>query len=181
MLREHVARQRGGRQCVLSIINAEAARRYGSRVRPNLLAYVMGHKPRGSSGFLPERGAQGRAWTRVSTGPLLKSGSSPSRDLAKARSLLGGTWGLPEGPGMPSWEPRTCMHMGPVSYCGGPDPMMHPGVYYLPCAHVGAITAGLPMVMPTATPIPTVDWPVIFILNANAGPCAGCLESLHWF
>jgi hypothetical protein len=25
------------------------------------------------------------------------------------------------------------------------------------------------MVMPTATPIPTVDWPVIFVLNATAG------------
>jgi hypothetical protein len=132
MLRGHVTRQRGGRRRVLSAINAEAARRYGPRVRSNPLAYVTSHKPRGSSGFLPERGAQGRAWTRVSTGPLLKPGSSPSRDLAKARTLLGGTWGLPEGPDMPSWEPRTCMHRGPVSYCGGPDPMMHPGMYYLP-------------------------------------------------
>jgi hypothetical protein len=132
MLRGHVARQRGGRRRVLSVINAEAARCYGSRVRPSPLAYVMGHKPRDSSGLLPERGAQDRAWTRISTGPLLKPGSSQSRDLAKARSLLSGTWGLPEGPGMPSWEPQTCMHRGPVSYCGGPDPMMHPGVYYLP-------------------------------------------------
>jgi hypothetical protein len=49
------------------------------------------------------------------------------------------------------------------------------------CAPVDAITIGLPMVMPTATPIPTVNWPVTFVLNVNVGPCAGCLESLHWF
>jgi hypothetical protein len=135
MLRGHVARQCGGRRRVLSTINAEAVRRYGPHVKPSPLAYVTGHKPRGNSGSLPERGAQGRAWTRVSTGPLLKLGSSPSRDLAKARTLLGGTWGLPEGPGMPSWELRTCTPRGPVSYCGGPDPMMHPGMYFLslPC------------------------------------------------
>ena len=41
-------------------------------------------------------------------------GSSSFRDLAKARTLLGGTWGLPEGPGMPSWELRTRSHRGPV-------------------------------------------------------------------
>jgi hypothetical protein len=91
MLRGHVARQRGGRRRVLSAINAEAARHYGPYVRPSPLAYVTGHGPRGSSGSLPERGAQGRAWTRVSTGPLLKPGSSPSRDLAKAWALLRGT------------------------------------------------------------------------------------------
>jgi hypothetical protein len=59
------------------------------------------------------------------------SGSSPSQDLAKARTLLGGTWGPPEGPGMPSWELRTCTYRGSVSLCGGPDPMTHLGVYYL--------------------------------------------------
>jgi hypothetical protein len=84
-----------------------------------------------AAGLCPERGAQGRAWTRVSTGPLLKPGSSLSRDLAKARTLLGGTWGLPEGPDMPSWELRACTHRGLASYCGDPDPMMHPGMYYL--------------------------------------------------
>jgi hypothetical protein len=62
-----------------------------------------------AAGLCRERGAQGRAWTCVSIGPLLKPGSSPSRDLAKARTLLRGTWGLPEGLGMPSWELRACM------------------------------------------------------------------------
>jgi hypothetical protein len=61
----------------------------------------------------------------------LRKPKAPNRDLAKARTLLGGTWGLPEGPGMPSWELWNCTHRGPVSYCGGPDPMMHPGMYYL--------------------------------------------------
>jgi hypothetical protein len=48
-------------------------------------------------------------------------------------------------------------------------------------APVDAITAGPPMVMSTAMPIPTVDWPVTFVLNVAVGPCARCLESLHWF
>jgi hypothetical protein len=57
MLRGHVARQCGGRRRVLSAINAEAARRYGPYVRHNPLAYVTDHKPRSSSGSLPEQGA----------------------------------------------------------------------------------------------------------------------------
>jgi hypothetical protein len=57
------------------------------------------------------------------------------RDLAKARSLLGGTWGLPEGPNMLSWELRPCAYRGPVSLYGGPDPMMHPGVNCLSLPH----------------------------------------------
>jgi hypothetical protein len=60
-------------------------------------------------------------------------GSSSSWDLAKARTLLGGTWGPPEGPDMPSWELRTYTYRGPVSLCGGPDPMMHPGCIIFPC------------------------------------------------
>jgi hypothetical protein len=46
---------------------------------------------------------------------------------------------------------------------------------------VDVINVGSPMVMPTATPTPTVDWLVTFVLNVTVGPCAGCLESLHWF
>jgi hypothetical protein len=49
------------------------------------------------------------------------------------------------------------------------------------CAPVDAITVDPLMVMPTATPIPTFDWPVTFALNVTVGPCAGYLESLHWF
>jgi hypothetical protein len=49
------------------------------------------------------------------------------------------------------------------------------------CVPVDAFTAGPPMVMQTATPIPTVDWPVTFVLNVTVGPCARCLESLHCF
>src|SRR5688572_19180720 len=58
-------------------------------------------------------------------------GSSPSRDLAKARTLPRGTRGLPKGPDMPSWELRTCTYRGLVSLYGGLDPMMHPWMYYL--------------------------------------------------
>jgi hypothetical protein len=48
-------------------------------------------------------------------------------------------------------------------------------------APVAAITTGPPMAMPTATPISTADWPVTIVFNVTVGPCAGCLESLHWF
>jgi hypothetical protein len=64
-------------------------------------------------------------------------GSPLSRDLAVVRTLLGGTWGSSEGPGMPSWESRAviggpgCAYRGPVFLCGGPVPMIHPGVYHL--------------------------------------------------
>jgi hypothetical protein len=57
MLRGHVARQRGGRQCILSAKNAEAARLYGPYVMLGPLAYVTGHKPRGSSGSPPKQEA----------------------------------------------------------------------------------------------------------------------------
>jgi hypothetical protein len=62
-------------------------------------------------------------------------GSSPSWDLAKARTLLGGTWGPPEGPGMPSLGAPDLYVQGSVSLCGGLEPTMHPGMYYLslPC------------------------------------------------
>ena len=41
------------------------------------------------------------------------------------------------------------------------------------CAPVATITAGPPMAMPTAMPIPTADWPVTIVLNVTIGPCAG--------
>jgi hypothetical protein len=64
-------------------------------------------------------------------------GFPPSRVLVVARTLLGGTWVPTEGPDIPSWESRTvikgsgCAYRGPVFLRGGPDPIMHPGVYYL--------------------------------------------------
>jgi hypothetical protein len=49
------------------------------------------------------------------------------------------------------------------------------------CAPVDAVTAGPPVVTPTATPVSVANWPVTSVLNAFVGPCSGCLESLHWF
>jgi hypothetical protein len=57
MSRGLVACLRSGRRRVLSAINAEVARLYGPYVRLSPLAYVMGHKPRGSRGTPPEREA----------------------------------------------------------------------------------------------------------------------------
>jgi hypothetical protein len=49
------------------------------------------------------------------------------------------------------------------------------------CAPVGVIAVGSPLVTLTATPAPAADWPVTSALSGFVGPCAGCLESLHWF
>jgi hypothetical protein len=57
MLRGRVACQRGGRQRVLSAINANTAQLHGHFVRLGPLAYVTGHKPHARGRFLPERGA----------------------------------------------------------------------------------------------------------------------------
>jgi hypothetical protein len=64
-------------------------------------------------------------------------GFPPSRDLAVVRISLGEIWGPSEGPDMPFSESRTVfegpgyVYRGPVFLCGGPDPMVHLGVYYL--------------------------------------------------
>jgi hypothetical protein len=53
MLRGRVARQRGGRRRVLSVINAKIAQPYGPYVRLGPLAYVTSLKPRGRGGSPP--------------------------------------------------------------------------------------------------------------------------------
>jgi hypothetical protein len=40
-------------------------------------------------------------------------------------------------------------------------------------APVAVITAGLPMALPSAAPIPTADWPVTIVHNGTVGPCVG--------
>jgi hypothetical protein len=62
-----------------------------------------------SSGSPSEREVKGKAWTRVSTGPLLMLGSSSFRDLAEVRTLLGGSGLICIGVQCPSvevWTPR---------------------------------------------------------------------------
>jgi hypothetical protein len=60
-----------------------------------------------SSGSPPEREVKGKAWTRVSTGPLLTLGSSSLRDLAEVRTLLGGSELIRIGVRCPSVEVQT--------------------------------------------------------------------------
>jgi hypothetical protein len=60
-----------------------------------------------SSGSPPEWEVKGKAWTRVNTGPLLTPGSSPFRDLAEVRTLLGGFRLIRIGVWCPSVEVRT--------------------------------------------------------------------------
>jgi hypothetical protein len=80
-----------------------------------------------------QRGAQDKAWTRASTGPLLMPGSFSSRDLAKARTLLGGGLGPSQGTRRAFFW--TCTRRGLVSFCGGPDPTMNTRTYYLSLPH----------------------------------------------
>jgi hypothetical protein len=58
------------------------------------------------------------------------SGFPPSWVLVVVRTLLEGTWGPTEGPDIPFLEPRTIIKGSGYAY-RGPDPIMHPGVYYL--------------------------------------------------
>jgi hypothetical protein len=60
-----------------------------------------------SSGSPPEREVKGKAWTRVSTEPLLMTGSSSFWDLAEVRTLLGGSELIRIGVRCPSVEVRT--------------------------------------------------------------------------
>jgi hypothetical protein len=62
------------------------------------MAYFMGHK---------QREVKGKAWTRVSTGPLLTLGSSSFRGLVEVRTLLGGSGLIRAGVRCPSVEVQT--------------------------------------------------------------------------
>jgi hypothetical protein len=78
-------------------------------------------------------------------------GSPWSWNLAKARSLSGGTWGLPERPGMPSWELRTRSYRGPVEVR---TYQRTPGSLIFPC-HV--VLLALPHVVGSSA-APRVTW-----------------------
>jgi hypothetical protein len=69
-----------------------------------------------SSGSLLEREVEGKARTRVSTGPLHTPGSFSFWDPAGVRTY-------PEAPDL-------YVYRGPVSFCGGPD-LLRCGVF--PC------------------------------------------------
>jgi hypothetical protein len=88
-----------------------------------------------SSGSPLEREVKGKAWTRVSTGPLLMTGSSLFWDLAEVRTLLGGSGLISIGVRCPSvevWTPRYILgcvvfscHVASVGVLG---PTAHPGL-----------------------------------------------------
>jgi hypothetical protein len=111
MSRGHIVRQLGGRRRVLSAINAVTVRLYGPDVRLRPLAYVTGHKPRGSNGSLPERGAQRKAWTRASTGPSLMPGFPRPGTLLRPGPYS-------EGPGTHPRDPA-CLLGSPRLACTG--------------------------------------------------------------
>jgi hypothetical protein len=92
-----------------------------------------------SSGSPPKREVKGKAWTRVSIGPLLSLGSSSSRDLAEVSDL--------------TRRPRTYAYRGPVSFCGGSQPTIHTGMC---CLSLPRAPFGLPMQWGQA---PSSAWP----------------------
>jgi hypothetical protein len=75
-----------------------------------------------SSGSPPEREVEGKAHTRVSTGPLHTPGSFSFRDPAGVRSYLE--------------DPHLYVYRGPVSFCGGPD-LLRCGVFLCHVAPFG--------------------------------------------
>jgi hypothetical protein len=115
----HIVRRLGGRRRVLSAINAETVRPQWPDVILRRSAYVMSHKPRGSSGSLSKRGAWCNPRTRASTRPL--PGRGPG--IPCLRILRPG--GDLSGPHME----------GPGIFLGGP-PIMH-GVRCLPRGRPG--------------------------------------------
>jgi hypothetical protein len=90
------------------------------------LAYVTGHKPRGSSG---ERRA--RPGHVPAPDPYLCHGLSRPGTLLTLGPYSEWDWVPPKGSDVPSWGPWTCTYRGPVSSCGGPDPTMSTGMHYL--------------------------------------------------
>jgi hypothetical protein len=64
-------------------------------------------------------------------------GSTLSRDLVVARTLLGGIWTPSKGPDMLTWESQVviggpgCAYMGPMLPHGGPVQLIHHGMYHL--------------------------------------------------
>jgi hypothetical protein len=67
-----------------------------------------------SSGSLPEREVEGKARTRVSTGPLHTPGSFSFRDPAGVRTY-------PEALDLYVYRGLVSFCGGPVSFCGGPN------------------------------------------------------------
>jgi hypothetical protein len=66
--------------------------------------------------------------------PCLCRGPPRPGTLLRPGPLSGGGgregWDPPGGPGMSPRELRARTHRGPVFLCGGPDPAVHPGMYY---------------------------------------------------
>ena len=115
------------------------------------------------------------------------SGSSWSRNLAKARSLPGMTWGLPEGPGMPSWELRTRSHRGPVevrTYQCKMESLIFPcHVVLLALPHVVGLGAA-PRVTRgchtgAASPYYRRGYPCLKVPTVAPGPTSGEVTSLQ--
>jgi hypothetical protein len=90
MLRRHIACQQGGQSArpLRNKCRDRAAQRPYVRLRT--LAYITGNKPHSSIGSPPERSAsvQDKAWTRVSTGPLLRPGYPLFWDLVMGGPVL---------------------------------------------------------------------------------------------
>jgi hypothetical protein len=81
-----------------------------------------------------------RPWTPIRVGVLLVS------EPCQGPVLTRGTWGLPEGPGTPSWELRTRSYRGPVEVRAY---QCTPGSLIFPC-HV--VLLALPHVVGLGAP-----------------------------
>jgi hypothetical protein len=118
------------RRRVLSAINAETVQPRGltSGSARWLTSRATSHVAASGLRLSGERIAQDKAWTHVSTGPLLRLGYPLSRDLVMDGPDLTrrDPDPHPRDPGMLTWESRTifggpdCAYRGPVLPRGGP-------------------------------------------------------------
>jgi hypothetical protein len=130
MPRGHIVRWLGSRRRVLSAINAVAA---WPDVRLLPSAYVMGHKPCGSSGSLPWWGARCKLRTRASTRPLL--GQGPGISCPRVRDPVVNRPDLTrKGPGSVPEARSPCTGSG-ASHVAGPDLLRTSGAHPFPWSH----------------------------------------------
>jgi hypothetical protein len=67
--------------------------------------------------------------------PYSCRGPPHPRTLPRPGPYSEGPGAHPRDPTCLLWELRTCTYRGPVSLCGGPEPTMHPRMYYLSLPH----------------------------------------------
>jgi hypothetical protein len=132
MLRGHIVCWFGGRRQVARPLCNKCRDCAASEARRQTPPVGLCHKPRGSDGSLPERGAWCEPRTRASTGPLL--GQGPGIPCPKILGP-GGDLSDPTQKGLGSFS-EVCLSCtgSAASHVAGPDPLHVSGAHPFPLA-----------------------------------------------